>query len=148
MKPVFALAFDHRNSFRTSFMRLNARPTVEQTTTMIDAKGVVVEALLQAAPLVVDGTPALLIDAEYGGGFVTLAQASQLVIAMPVEVSGQAELRFENDGDFAAVLERYEPDHAKVLVRYNPCGDPVMNARQRERLGELGSWLLGRKPRL
>jgi myo-inositol catabolism protein IolC len=148
MRPVFALAFDHRNSFRTSFMRLVAAPTAEQTAQMIDAKRVVVDALLQAAPLVKDATPTLLIDAEYGGGHVAAARAAGVAIAMPMEVSGQAELRFEDDGDFAAVIERYQPEYAKVLVRYNPGGDTAMNARQRARLDELASWLRGREQRL
>jgi myo-inositol catabolism protein IolC len=148
MRPVFALAFDHRNSFRTSFMRLVAAPTAEQTAQMIDAKRVVVDALLQAAPLVKDATPTLLIDAEYGGGHVAAARAAGVAIAMPMEVSGQAELRFEDDGDFAAVIERYQPEYAKVLVRYNPGGDTAMNARQRERLVDLASWLDGRQQRL
>jgi myo-inositol catabolism protein IolC len=148
VRTVFALAFDHRNSFRTSFMRLAAPPTAEQTDQMIDAKGVVVDALREAAPLVVDATPTLLIDAEYGGGHVAAARAAGVEIAMPLEVSGQAELRFENDGDFAAVIERYQPAYAKVLVRYNPDGDRAMNSRQRERLGELASWLRGREQRL
>ena len=148
MRPVFALAFDHRNSFRTSFMRLAAPPTAEQTAQMIDAKGVVVDGLLVAAPFVADATPCLLIDAEYGGRHLAAARAAGVAIAMPLEVSGQAELRFENDGDFAAVIERYQPAYAKVLVRYNPGGDPTMNARQRERLGELASWLRGREQRL
>jgi myo-inositol catabolism protein IolC len=46
------------------------------------------------------------------------------------------------------VIERYQPVYAKVLVRYNPGGDPTMNARQRDRLGELASWLRGREQRL
>jgi myo-inositol catabolism protein IolC len=148
MRPVFALAFDHRNSFRTSFMRLAAAPTAEQTAQMIDAKRVVVDALLQARPSVVDGTPTLLVDAEYGGRHVAAARDAGVAIAMPMEVSGQAELRYENDGDFAAVIDRYQPAYAKVLVRYNPGGDTAMNARQRERLGELASWLRGREPLL
>jgi len=148
VKPVFALAFDHRNSFRTSFMRLTAPPTAEQVAQMVQAKRVVVDALLQAAPAVVDATPTLLIDAEYGGDHVGAARAAGLAIAMPVEVSGQAELRFERDGDFAAVISPFGPSYAKVLVRYNPGGDRAMNARQRERLGELAAWLEGREQQL
>lgn len=148
MRPVFALAFDHRNSFRTSFMRLTAPPTAEQIAQMVEAKRVVVDALLQAAPSVVDASPTLLIDAEYGGAHVAAARAGGVAIAMPVEISGQRELRFEYGGDFAAVIDRYEPDYAKVLVRYNPDGDAAMNARQRERLGELAEWLTGRPQRL
>lgn len=146
--PVFALAFDHRNSFRTSFMQLTAPPTDEQTATMVAAKRVVVDALLRAVPKVAHGRPVLLIDAEYGGAHVAAAQAGGVAIAMPVEVSGQRELRFEHCGDFASVIERHEPDYAKVLVRYNPEGDTAMNARQRERLRELADWLAGRPQQL
>ena len=148
MKPVFALAFDHRNSFRTSFMRLTAPPTAEQTAQMTEAKRVVVDALLQAAPSVTDGSPTLLIDAEYGGAHVAAARQGGVAIAMPVEVSGQRELLFEYDGDFAAVVDRYQPDYAKVLIRYNPEGDEAMNARQRTRLGELAEWLADRSAQL
>src|SRR3954470_6763229 len=118
MRPVFALAFDHRNSFRTSFMRLAAPPTAEQTAQMIDAKRVVVDGLLLAAPFVTDATPCLLIDAENGGRHLAAPRPAGVALAMPLEVSGQAELRLENDGDFAAVVERYQPAYAKVLVRY------------------------------
>lgn len=148
MRPVFALAFDHRNSFRTSFMRLTAPPTAEQTAQMVEAKRVVVDALLRAAPSVSEGCPTLLIDAEYGGAHVAAAREGGVAIAMPVEVSGQRELRFEYDGDFGMVIDRYQPDYAKVLIRYNPDGDQAMNARQRARLGELASWLDGRPQRL
>jgi len=65
VKPVFALAFDHRNSFRTSFMGLAAPPTSEQTAQMVAAKRVVVDALLRAAPSVEDGRPTLLLPADF-----------------------------------------------------------------------------------
>ncbi|HEY6933333.1 MAG TPA: DUF2090 domain-containing protein, partial [Marmoricola sp.] len=145
-QPVFALAFDHRNSFRTSFMRLTAPPTPSQNAQMVEAKRVVVDALLQAAPSVVDASPTLLIDAEYGGAHVADAREAGIAIAMPVEVSGRAELRFEDDYD--AVMESHDPDYAKVLVRYNPGGDVEMNARQRARLRELALWLHGRRQQL
>jgi len=148
VKPVFALAFDHRNSFRTSFMGLAAPPTSEQTAQMVAAKRVVVDALLRAAPSVEDGRPTLLIDAEYGGAHVPAARDGGVAIAMPVEVSGRRELRFEHDGNFDAVIGNYSPDYAKVLIRYNPDGDQAMNARQRARLGELAGWLESRPEQL
>jgi myo-inositol catabolism protein IolC len=69
-------------------------------------------------------------------------------VALPVEVSGQRELRYLCDGDFGRVVGRYQPDFVKVLVRYNPGGDTDMNARQRDRLVALGEWLTGRPERL
>jgi len=129
-------------------MRLTAPATAEQTAQMVAAKRLVVDALVRAAPSVTDGRPTLLIDAEYGGAHVALAREGGVAIAMPLEVSGRRELRFEHDGDFGAVIDRYSPDYAKVLIRYNPDGDPAMNARQRERLGELADWLAGRPQQL
>jgi myo-inositol catabolism protein IolC len=144
MTPLFALAFDHRNSFRRDFMGLAAEPSPDQHRQMVEAKGVVVDALVTAAPEVGEGSALLLIDQEYGGNFVGRAQAGGVGVAMPVEVSGQRELRYLCDGDFGRLIDRYRPDYVKVLVRYNPGGDAAMNARQRARLRALGEWLTGR----
>jgi myo-inositol catabolism protein IolC len=145
---VFALAFDHRNSFRRDFMGLRGDPAPGQHATMVAAKGVVVDALLAAAPQVGAGRVVLLIDHEYGGGFVLKAQAGGIGVAMPVEVSGQRELRYVCGGHPDRVIDAYHPDYVKVLVRYNPGGDTAMNARQRARLRELASWLDGRPQQL
>ena len=148
MTLVFALAFDHRNSFRRDFMDLRAVPTPEQHRAMVAAKGVVVDALLAAAPQVAGGRAVLLIDQEYGGGFVAKAQAGGIGVALPVEESGQRELRYLGGGHLDRVIDSYHPDYVKVLVRYNPGGDTALNARQRARLRELTSWLEGRPPQL
>jgi myo-inositol catabolism protein IolC len=146
--PVFALAFDHRNSLRRDFMRLAGDPTSEQRAALVEAKGIVADALLAAAPQVSPGTPVLLIDAEYGGRFVSRAQAGGIRVAMPVEESGQRELRYVCAGHPERVAETYRPDYLKVLIRYNPGGDAALNARQRARLRELAGWLDGRAPQL
>ena len=148
MTPVFALAFDHRDSFRRDFMGLRAGPTPEQHATMVAAKGVVVDALLAAAPQVDAGRVVLLIDDEYGGGVAAKARAGGILVAMPVEVSGQRELRYVDGGHPERVIDSYHPDYVKVLVRYNPGGDGAMNARQRARLRELASLLEGRPQQL
>ena len=148
MTPVFALAFDHRNSFRRDFMHLTAEPTPEQHAAMVAAKGVVVDALLAAAPEVGAGLVVLLIDQEYGGELVPRAQAGGIRVAMPVEVSGQRELRFVDEGQPDRVVVSCHPDYVKVLIRYNPGGDTAMNARQRQRLRELAGLLRGRTAQL
>jgi myo-inositol catabolism protein IolC len=143
MTPVFALAFDHRNSFRRDFMGL-AGPrevTPEQQAAMIAAKGVVVDALLAAVPDIRVGRVVLLIDHEYGGDLVPRAQAGGVLVAMPVEESGRAELRYLDDDHPERVLDAYHPDYVKVLIRYNPGGDTAMNARQRARLRDLAKLL-------
>jgi myo-inositol catabolism protein IolC len=148
MTQTFALAFDHRNSLRRDFMHLAGPPTPEQVATMVAAKGIVTDALIAAAPQVSPGIPVLLIDHEYGGRFVPEAQAGGIKVAMPVEESGQAELRYLCDGHPERIVDAYSPDYVKVLIRYNPGGDAGMNARQRVRLRELSVWLEGRPQQL
>jgi myo-inositol catabolism protein IolC len=148
MTQAFALAFDHRNSLRRDFMHLSTDPTPGQHATMVAAKGVVVDALLVAARQVDAGSVVLLIDHEYGGGFVPEAKAAGIRVAMPVEASGQRELRYVCGGHPDRVIDSYQPDYVKVLIRYNPGGDAAMNARQRARLRELASWLGGRPEQL
>jgi myo-inositol catabolism protein IolC len=148
MTQIFALAFDHRNSLRRDFMHLTGQPAPEQHSTMVAAKGIVADALIAAAPQVSPDTPVLLIDHEYGGQFVPRAQAASVKVAMPVEESGQAELRYLCDGHPERVVDAHHPDYVKVLIRYNPGGDEAMNARQRGRLRELSDWLEGRPEQL
>jgi myo-inositol catabolism protein IolC len=148
VSQVFALAFDHRNSLRRDFMHLAGDPTPEQHAALVAAKGVVVDALLAAAPEVSPGSAVLLIDHEYGGDLVAKAQAGGIRVAMPVEVSGQRELRYLCGGHPEQVITDYGPDYAKVLIRYNPAGDTAMNARQRALLGQFAGWLTGRPQQL
>jgi myo-inositol catabolism protein IolC len=148
MTQIFALAFDHRNSLRRGFMHLAGQPTPEQQATMVAAKGIVTDAIIAAAPQVSPGSAVLLIDHEYGGRFVPAAQAGGIGVAMPVEESGQAELRYLCGGHPDLVVAAYHPDYVKVLIRYNPGGDAAMNARQRARLRDLSSWLAGRPQQL
>ena len=148
MTQIFALAFDHRNSLRRDFMHLTGQPAPDQHATMVAAKGIVTDALIAAAPQVSPDTPVLLIDHEYGGQFVPRAQAAGISVAMPVEESGQAELRYLCGGHPERVIAAQHPDYVKVLIRYNPGGDTAMNARQRGRLRELSNWLEGRPEQL
>jgi len=69
-----------------------------------------------------------------------------LKLAMPVEKSGQDEFDFQYGDDFGAHIESFDPDFSKVLVRYNPDGDAVMNERQLGRLKRLADWLHARAP--
>ena len=62
---------------------------------------------------------------------------------MPVEKSGQNEFDFEYGDEFGDHIERFDPDFFKVLVRYNPDGDPELNRRQADRLVTLSD-LAGR----
>jgi myo-inositol catabolism protein IolC len=81
------------------------------------------------------------VDEQFGGDIPVQAKDSGLILAMPVEKSGQNEFDFQYGEEFGDHIERFDPDFSKVLVRYNPDGDAEMNERQTERLKRLSDWL-------
>jgi myo-inositol catabolism protein IolC len=143
-RRLFALAFDHRSSLRRDFLGLTAAPTADDQARCRELKTVVFEGLVAGAYHVLahGAEPAILVDQEYGADVIAQAKDHRLTLIVPVEVSGQAELRFEHGDDgFGAAIERVDPSYVKALVRYDPLGDPDLNRRQRARLGRLQGWL-------
>ena len=69
------------------------------------------------------GATGVLVDEQFGSNIPEQAREHGLKLAMPVEKSGQDEFDFEYGDDFAAHIEKFNPDFSKVLVRYNPDGD-------------------------
>ncbi len=141
---LYILAFDHRGSFQKKMFGIEGDPSPEQTETISDAKHLIFEGMLKAVDAGVDpGATGVLVDEQFGapknipGG----AKERGLLLAMPVEKSGQNEFDFEYGDDFGAHIEQFDPDFSKVLVRYNPDGDPDLNQRQVERLKRLADWL-------
>ncbi|MFL5768023.1 MAG: 2-deoxy-5-keto-D-gluconate 6-phosphate aldolase domain-containing protein [Actinomycetota bacterium] len=139
---LYILAFDHRGSFQKKFFGIAGEPTPEEANRISDAKSVIYEGLLRA---VQDGAPkeaaGLLVDEQFGADIVRKGKAEGIKTAMPVEKSGQDEFDFQYGDDFGKHIEEFDPDFSKVLVRYNPKGDPAMNRRQTDRLKRLGDWL-------
>jgi myo-inositol catabolism protein IolC len=141
---LYILAFDHRGSFQKKMFGIEGDPTPEQTETIADAKHLIFEGLLKATEEGVDPhATGCLVDEQFGAPRRTPEEAKErgLLLAMPVEKSGQNEFDFEYGDDFGAHIEEFDPDFAKVLVRYNPDGDAEMNQRQTERLKRLADWL-------
>jgi myo-inositol catabolism protein IolC len=141
---LYILAFDHRGSFQKKMFGIEGDPTPEQTETISDAKHLIFEGMLKAVEQGVDpGVTGVLVDEQFGApkGIPAEAKERGLLLAMPVEKSGQNEFDFEYADDFGAHIERFDPDFSKVLVRYNPDGDAGMNQRQAERLRRLSDWL-------
>jgi myo-inositol catabolism protein IolC len=137
---LFMLAFDHRKSIRPLF-GIEGEPGPEGAARIGAAKELVYEGLLAAAPRLPEGArPGLLVDEEFGTPVLERARETDVVAAVAVERSGQAEFQFEYE-DFAAHLERLRPGLAKALVRYNAGGDRALNDRQLERLKVLSDRL-------
>jgi myo-inositol catabolism protein IolC len=139
---LYILAFDHRGSFQKKFFGIEGEPNEEQTQTISDAKHLIYEgleaALKEGADPSVSGA---LVDEQFGGTIPKDAKARGIKLAMPVEKSGQKEFDFQYGDAFGEHIEKFDPDFAKVLVRYNVEGDAQGNARQRERLKRLSDWL-------
>ncbi len=141
---LYILAFDHRGSFQKKMFGIEGDPTPEQTETIADAKHLIFEGMLKAAEQGIDAScSGCLVDEQFGApkGVPEQAKENGLLLAMPVEKSGQNEFDFEYGDDFGAHIEQFDPDFSKVLVRYNPDGDAEMNQRQSERLKRLADWL-------
>jgi myo-inositol catabolism protein IolC len=139
---LYILAFDHRGSFQKKMFGIEGDPTPEQTETIADAKHLIFEGMTKAVDRGVDAeATGTLIDEQFGGEIPSQARELGLKLAMPVEKSGQNEFDFQYGDAFGEHIERFDPDFAKVLVRYNPDGDAEMNRAQNEKLKRLSDWL-------
>ena len=140
--PLFILAFDHRGSFQKKFFGVTGEPTAQEAERISDAKHVIFEGFLRALDEGADRTSVgLLVDEQFGAAIARTAKADGLILAMPVEKSGQDEFDFEYGDEYGKHIEEFDPVFTKVLVRYNPAGGGAMNERQTERLRELSDWL-------
>jgi myo-inositol catabolism protein IolC len=139
---LYILAFDHRGSFQKKMFGIQGDPTPEETETISDAKRLIFEGMELAVQRGVDAqATGVLVDEQFGSDIPKRAKEQNLVLSMPVEKSGQDEFDFQYGADFGKHIATYDVDFAKVLVRYNPDGDPEMNQRQLGRLKELADWL-------
>lgn len=134
-RPLYVLPFDHRHSYGEEVFGFHEPMTPEQIASVAASKAVIYSgfrlALEQGVP---QGRAGILVDEEFGADILRDSIGRGYTTAMPVEKSGQHEFDFEAGDAFAAKLDEYNPTFAKVLVRYNPAGDPALNRRQLERL--------------
>jgi myo-inositol catabolism protein IolC len=140
---LYILAFDHRGSFQKKMFGIEGDPTPEEIDRISDAKRLIFEGMVEAVRRGAEaGATGVLVDEQFGSTIPEQAREHGLKLAMPVEKSGQDEFDFEYGEDFAAHIEKFNPDFSKVLVRYNPDDpDTEMNRRQLGRLKKLADWL-------
>jgi 5-dehydro-2-deoxygluconokinase len=141
-KPLYILPFDHRGSFETKMFGWEGDLTPAQTAEIAAAKQVIYDGFRAA---VAGGVPkpkaGILVDEQFGAAIVRDAAAQGFNTACPAEKSGQEEFDFEYGDEFANHIEMLHPTFCKVLVRYNPEGDPALNQRQSARLKRLSDYL-------
>jgi myo-inositol catabolism protein IolC len=141
-KPLYILPFDHRGSFETGMFGWKGALNSEQTAQIAAAKQVIYDGFQKA---IADGAPrakgGILVDEQFGAAILRDAASKGFTFACPAEKSGQEEFDFEYGEDFAKHIEAIHPTFCKVLVRYNPEGDPALNKDQAERLKRLSDYL-------
>lgn len=148
-RELLILAFDHRASFIEKMFGIKGRkPAKDEIKQISEFKKMIFEgfkaALNKGVPKEIAG---LLVDEEFGADVLREARKSGLIFAMPLEKSGQDEFDFEYGEDYPLHIEEFDPTLVKVLVRYNPEGDVMMNKRQLARLRSLSDYLQSiRKP--
>jgi myo-inositol catabolism protein IolC len=139
---LYVLPFDHRASFETKMFGWKEPLSAAQTAEIAAAKQAIYEGFKAA---VAGGVPkekaGILVDEQFGAAILRDASAAGFATAVPAERSGQDEFDFQYGTDFARHIESYRPSFCKVLVRYNPEGDRVLNQRQAGRLRRLSDYL-------
>jgi myo-inositol catabolism protein IolC len=141
-KDLYILPFDHRGSFQTKMFGWTGTLTPVQTEHIAATKQVIYEGLKAA---VSSGVPqekaGILVDEQFGAAILRDAAEHNFITACPAEKSAQEEFDFEYGEDFEAHIERFHPTFCKVLVRYNPEANRVLNQRQTARLKRLSDFL-------
>jgi myo-inositol catabolism protein IolC len=121
--PLFILAMDHRDSFgSTLFGVQHDDPDPAQLDAIRAAKRLIFAGLRSAAPDLANGRAGVLVDEQYGQDVIDDVRAGSggVVLAVPVEASGQEWFSTQWAGRWADHVDELRPDYAKVLVRDNP----------------------------
>ena len=141
-KPLYILPFDHRGSFQKKMFGWDGELSLQQTGEIAAAKQVIYDAFTAAMRAGVPRDKAgILVDEQFGATILRDAAAAGYATCCPAEKSGQDEFDFEYGEDFGKHIEAFHPTFCKVLVRYNPEGNQVLNQRQSARLERLSDYL-------
>lgn len=145
-QPLYILPFDHRGSFQSKMFGWKGDLTSAQIAEIAAAKRIIYDGFLAALDAGVPRQKAgILVDEQFGGEILRDAADRGIPFACPAEKSGQEEFDFEYGDAYEAHIETFQPTFCKVLVRYNPDGDQVLNQRQAARLQKLSDYLQGRQ---
>jgi 5-dehydro-2-deoxygluconokinase len=143
-RSLYILPFDHRGSFQKKMFGWDGELSVQQTSDIAATKLAIYDGFKAA---VAEGVPkrkaGILVDEQFGAAILRDAVTQGYMTACPVEKSGQDEFDFEYGNDFEQHIADFRPTFCKVLVRYNPGGDDLLNLRQAARLKRLSDRLQG-----
>lgn len=145
-KPLFVQPFDHRGSFTKGFFGFSGAPDIapgdDEFSAVSAAKTLIYRGLLRAIEMgVASDEVGILVDAQFGSHIIADAKAKGIPAAVCVEKSGQSVFDFEYGARWQDHLRFIAPDMVKVLVRYHPEDDEVMNREQLARLKMLSDYV-------
>lgn len=142
--PLLILAMDHRDSFAKLFGVTDAEPSPSDEAAMRAAKLLIYHGVRDARSQLDGGQAGVLVDEELGAAVLREARSDGLVVAMPVEKSGQQLFELQYGDDTEAHVDEFAPDYVKVLVRMNPADSAEDTAQQLARLAALSKLLTKR----
>lgn len=142
--PLLILAMDHRDSFAKLFGVTDREPSPADEAAMRTAKQLIYHGVRDARPQLAAGQAGVLVDEELGAAVLREARDDGLVVAMPVEKSGQRLFTLQYGDDTEAHIEEFRPAYVKVLVRMNPADSTDDTARQLAGLAALSKLLTDR----
>jgi myo-inositol catabolism protein IolC len=132
---------DHRDSFAKLFGVTGRDPSPAQGSAMRAAKELIYHGVRDARSQLDGGQVGVLVDEELGATVLRAAHDDGLVVAMPVEKSGQKLFSLQYGKDTKAHIEEFTPAYVKVLVRMNPADSAEDTAYQLAGLSTLSKLL-------
>ena len=135
-EPLLILAMDHRDSFQ-KLLGIADPPSEDDLSRMRRVKGLIYDGLTAARPDLGVARPGVLVDEHLGAEVLRRASADGVVVAMPVERSGQRLFQLEYGAQTRAHVEEFDPSYTKILVRMNPADDAADQAAQLAAVAEL-----------
>lgn len=124
-KKLLILPFDHRSSFVENI--LNSKENSKEK--IKEMKEMIFESFLLSIKGKNKKDFAILVDEEYGEEVLSRAKKIGVKICLPIEKSGQKELKLEFGKNFEEHVKKFKPDFVKVLIRYNP-SNKELNKKQ------------------
>jgi len=138
---LYLLPFDHRASYVRDMFHFAPPLNATQHQAVAASKRLIYDGFLQAQHNNASSAhAAILVDEEFGTGILRDAISRGYISAVSVEKSGSGEFEFEYGEEFATHIHHFGPSFAKVLVRYNPEGDPALNLHQAGRLKRVSDY--------
>lgn len=139
-KQLLILPFDHRSSFSKNILGVTGKLNLKQKKEISELKKIIFDGFLTVYKKYNNQDYfGILVDEEYGLPVLRAAKKAKAIVCLPVEKSGQKELKFEYGNLFGAHIKKIDPNYVKVLVRYNPLNKEV-NKKQLIRLKKFGDF--------